>query len=557
MGRLKLGRAIADASRRALEDEVMRYAENQYLWHRHITGVDLRPHQLVYCDGFENSHTALLIASRRIGKSFSVASYLLKEAVTKPRSEINIHAALEQSKRNLRYMVDMVLNSPILMAMIEKKMGEGIGKEQLEFINGSVIQAKGQASSVDGLGATHQWWEEVDDMDLDTLYERIYPTGSMIKPGYNYGDRGQCCRIATGTIKGMGNIYTFENPREGAGIAFNVLPKYTGWHGVRWGVIPENDLVLARDVLMTPEQFARAFLCLYTESSNFFPTRVVDKCQDPHQTAINIEQMMKDSGKKYYPQQGLVTCGIDAGAQGTGEHPSEWSINFVEDLGWGRIRWLYGARFRSTENPEVVRQQMTKLIDFFRPARGYGDAFDTTFLYGLNKLCRERQITRLDPDNAENRAGRGGWNEWFIAPVRFTGPNKHLFYKNLRMILYQGKISFPYVVKDHKDYVELQKLREQLENIKKNDRSNAGYDLYDMVRNAIGDDHVDSLCLAAYAQGEFQGSVRPVGMAVEAGGFREFGPINVVDDQMFTDFGQNFNDKKAPPTTVNEFLNDE
>jgi len=539
----------------------MRYAGDEYLWHRHVTGVDLYPHQQVYCKHLREFHTNLMIASRRIGKSFSVASFLLKEAVTKPRSEINIHApALEQSKRNLRYMIDMCLNSDILMAFIEKKLGEGIGKESIEFCNGSVIQAKGQASSVDGLGATHQWWEEVDDMMLDTLYERIYPTGSMIKPSYDYGQWGQCCRIATGTIKGKGNTYTFEHPPEGAGVTFHVLPKYTGWHGVEWGIIPRNDLILARDVLMTPEQFARTYLVLYTESANFFPTRKVDQCQHPNLKCIDIVEYKKETGSPHYIAEGNVTVGIDCGGQGTGDHPSEWAIDFCEDLGWGHMKWIYGERFSATADPEEVRQQMGALCEFFRPGRGYGDAFDTTFLYGLNKYLREHGVTKRDPADWENRQGAGGWAEWHIVPIRFIGITKHQLFKNLRMQFFQQRLKIPYYVDDLPEYKELKKLRDQLENIKKADMAaTQGYDKYEMVRAAVGDDHVDATALAVYAQGELTQNVRPLGMAVEGGGFRDFSQPNIVSDQVFvqrpsgifTPIGDS-----APPTNVGDFLKD-
>lgn len=557
MSRVKLGRKIHDKTRQSLEEEIQKYAADDYLWHRHITGVNLRPHQQVYSRHFNGHHTNLLIASRRLGKSFSVASYLLKEAVTRPRSEINIHApALEQSKRNLRYMIDMVLNSEILMAYIEKKLGEGIGKESIEFINGSVIQAKGQASSVDGLGATHQWWEEVDDMDLDTLYERVYPTGSMIKPGYDYGVRGQCCRIATGTIKGMGNIYAFENPPEGAGIAFNVLPKYTGWHGVEWGIIPENDLVIARDVLMTPEQFARAYLCLYTESANFFPTRIVDQCQDPYIDVIDPVEYKKVNNVKEYQQAGTVTVGLDCGAQGTGEHPSKWSLTFTEDLGFDEMRWLYSHEWEATESPDVILSQMVDLLKFFMPARGYGDAFDTTFIHNLNRMAYRAGITRRNVDDAENRAGSGGWSEWFIVPVRFTGPNKHAFFKNLRLKFYQRKLKIPYEIDDKAYHRPLNRLRAQLENMRVKAATTTGYDQYEMIRNAIGDDSVDSIALAVYAQGELKSSVRPIGMSIESGGFREYHSQNVGVEQNFAS-RIGFKENQGPPRSMTEFLNND
>jgi len=557
MSRLKLGRYVNDNTRSALEEELHRYEDDDYLWHRHCTGVVLNPHQLVWSGHLDENHTNLLISSRRIGKSFSVASKLLKLGATKARSEINIHApALEQSKRNLKYMIDMILNSKILLPYIEKKLGEGIGKEHIEFINGTVIQAKGQASSTDGLGATHQWWEEVDDMDLDVLYERIYPTGSMLKPGYDYGKIGQCFRIATGTIKGMGNIYTFENPKGKVKMGFHVLPKYTGWHGVRWGLIAENDLILARDVLMTPEMFARAYLCLYTESANFFPVRVVDKCQDPTLEPVDIVEYKRQTGKPHYQKDGMVTIGIDCGAQGIGQHPSEWSVNIVEDLGYGRMKWLYAERYPATANPEHVRQNICRLIEFFKVDRGYGDAFDTTLIYNLNKLCYEHRLTRRNPDDYENRQGSGGWSDWFICPVRFIGQTKHEMFKNLRLIFYQQKLIIPYVVKDTKKYKEIEKLRDQLENIKKGDSNTHGYDTYEMIRDAIGDDHVDSLALSVYAQCEMNNDVKPIGIGIDAGGFRDFSGSKFGGEPNFIDRIHSFESiRSKAPTTISEFMN--
>src|SRR5688572_18666690 len=97
--------------RKAIEREIMRFKDSHYLWHKHITGVELNPHQVHWChqmDTMGDSH--LLIGSRRIRKSFTAAAYLLKEAATKAHSDVNIHApALEQSRRDIKYMHDMVL----------------------------------------------------------------------------------------------------------------------------------------------------------------------------------------------------------------------------------------------------------------------------------------------------------------------------------------------------------------------------------------------------------------------------------------------------------------
>ena len=226
--RAKTGAKVTGNFRKQVEREIKRYRGNHYLWHKHVSRVELNPHQVAWMNEMDRVGDAhMLIGSRRIRKSFTVAAYFLEEAACLPFSEVNVHSpALEQSKRNLRYMTDMVLNSDILMAYLDERLGEGIGKEKIEFMNRSLIQAKGQASSVDGLGATHQWLEEFDDMDWDTFLTRVYPTGSQIKDDHHYERHDGCCRVITGTIKGIGNIYKIEHPEGDKGLKFNVLPKY-------------------------------------------------------------------------------------------------------------------------------------------------------------------------------------------------------------------------------------------------------------------------------------------------------------------------------------------
>ena len=509
--RVRLGKKLTGNFRKGIEQEIQKYRGDHYLWHKHISGIELNPHQVAWMNQMDkrgDSH--LLIGSRRIRKSFTMAAYLLEEAACLPWSEVNVHSpALEQSKRNLRYMADMVLNSEILLAYIDERLGEGIGKEHIEFINRSNIQAKGQASSVDGLGATHQWYEEFDDMEWDTVLTRIWPTGSQIKDDHKYDKHKGCFRGVTGTIKGIGNIYKLEYPERDSKIRFNVLSKLNCWHGVAMGIIPRDDIYLIRG-MMTPHQFGRTYLVVYVESSAFYPDKWVRACQDFEYIPVIL---MLDPDY-VYPSVGTVAVGIDCGGAGSGEDSSKWAITFTEKIG-GRIYWLYSREWPPNERPDLIREQIVQLCQYFRPTVGFGDAFDTAFLYDLNRKLYQTGVTRVDVTRFENKSGKDGWDEWFIKPIRFTGPLKHQMHERMQKYIYGRVFMYPALVEDDSRYTVLEKLVNQFGNVKA-ERTQAGYNKYDVLNNILGDDIVESCIASVWAQEEITNLITPVGGSVPA-----------------------------------------
>jgi len=511
--RAKLGKKLTGNFRKGIEREIQRYRGDHYLWHKHVSGITLNPHQCAWMaemDAKGDSH--LLIGSRRIRKSFTAAAYLLEEAACLKYSEINVHApALEQSKRNLRFMADMVLNSEILLAYIDERLGEGIGKEHIEFMNRSLIQAKGQASSVDGLGATHQWYEEFDDMEWDTVLTRIWPTGSQIKDDHDYGGHVACFRIVTGTIKGIGNIHALEFPDDdlisGGNLGFNILPKLNCWHGIAMGIIPENDILQIR-AYMTPHQFGRTYLVVYVESSAFYPDKWVRFCQDVDYLPVTV---LYDPDYTY-ASIGEVTLGIDAAGAGSGDDSSLWAATFTEKIG-NRVYWLYSQEWQPNERPDKVRDDIVALCGYFRPITGFGDAFDTAFLYDLNRKMYTEGIIRTDVRQYQNKQGAEGWDRWFIKPLRFTGPAKHVMHERMQKYIYSGTFRYPSVVEDDDRYTALEKLLRQFGNVKA-ERTGAGYNKYDVMNLRLGDDLVDSCIASIWAQEEISVYGVPVGGSI-------------------------------------------
>lgn len=535
--RVKLGKQITGNFRKAIEREIMKFRGDHYLWHKHVTGIILNPHQVAWMNEMdEKGDSHMLIGSRRIRKSFTVSAYFLEEAMCLKYSEVNVHSpALEQSKRNLRYMNDMVMNSEIALAYLDERLGEGIGKEHIEFMNRSLIQAKGQASSVDGLGATHQWLEEFDDMEFDTFLTRIYPTGSQIKDQHDYGVHKACLRVITGTIKGIGNLYKIENPEQVHGkvsLKFNILPKFNAWHGVEMGIIPENDIKLFQS-MSTPHQFARTYLVLYVESSAFYPDRWVKNCVDNEYVPIDIVL----DPKIIYQRRGDVTIGIDAAGAGSGEDASRWAVTFTEKIG-NQIFWLYSQEWDPNERPETIITELVRLIAFFRPVGGFGDAFDTAFLYDLNRKLFEAGLTRIDVRRYENKQGKEGWDEWYIKPLRFTGPQKHIMHERMQKYIYACFFRYPAIVDDDKRYTTIQRLVQQLGNIKA-ERIPGGYNKYSMLNAKVGDDIVDSCIASVWAQEEITGLVFAFGgsipqmQVVQRPDFSRLGPSFLNDSRKF------------------------
>jgi hypothetical protein len=333
-------------------------------------------------------------------------------------------------------------------------------------------------------------------MDWDTVLTRIWPTGSQIKDDHDYGNKAGTFRVVTGTIKGIGNIYRLEYPDEHS-LKFNMLPKLNCWHGVAMGIIPKDDILLIRS-MMTSHQFGRTYLVVYVESGSFYPDKWVRACQDFEYTPVIV---LLDP-EYIYPAAGTVTVGIDCGAAGSGEESSNWAITFTERIG-GRVYWLYSREWSATDRPDSIREDMFRLISYFRPTTGFGDAFDAAFLYDLNKMLYREGVTRIDVSQFENKQGAGGWDEWFVRPIRFTGPTKHQMHERMQKYVYGRVFTYPSIVEDDDRYLVLEKLVNQFGNVKA-ERSLAGYNKYECLNAILGDDIVESCIASVWAQEEIK-----------------------------------------------------
>lgn len=366
-------------------------------------------------------------------------------------------------------------------------------------------------------------------MDWEVLLTRIFPTGSQIKPNYDYGAIQGCRRIATGTIKGMGNIWRLEHPDRDSPFNFHVLPKLDCWFGVAAGIIPESDIVFARDSLMTPAQFARTYLVLYTESKEYFPTSAIRACAQPELLPAAVT-----AGQRFAAT-GPVTFGMDFEGQGDSDTASATTVTFLHQPAPGMVHWLYAQEWPVGTPPGDVREEVVELCRFFRPTAGAGDAYDTTLIYEINRDLYAAGHTRINVGTLQNKPGRSGWDSWFFRPVRFHGLAKHQMYKRLQSRILGQTLRWPVPIEDHPRYRGLTRFLAQLENVKAR-QTKDGYDSFRMIRKALGDDYVDSAAAALHALGDRKAAPKAFGGGVKMGGFsthRDFAARRDFADRSF------------------------
>lgn len=469
----------------AAEKEIQRYKGNHLLWHKHVCNVDLRPHQVLWMEQMDRWPMTSVVAPPRVGKTFAVEMYCLEEAATNPWEDYRIFAPAEhQGANSLKYQIDGILASPILSAYIETRLGrKQIRSTGYTLQNGSNAEYYGQNSKLDGVNATIIRGEEFDDMDMDLWKNRILPRGMA------NNRNGLPTRIrVTGVIQGKENLYNLENDPN-----FHILQKIDIYDAIALEVIDEGFVSVLRDSL-TDDQWLRIALVQYVESRNFFWSTYLRKMQKSGYRA-GITPVTPVPGGRYETT-GTVAFGLDMGAQGGSATSSKYSLQVVEKVGLFK-RWLYGEEFEPTINPKLLRERVVALWDYFRPAGGFGDAFDANLIAQINDdLYSEGLISyNRQKEHAENRSEN--WKHWTLQPIRFSGSTKHLMFKGLQDTIHQEMMYTPLVIAGDPQYESLAKTIRQLENIKAL-QGGASYLLFEMIKKSVGDDNPDALAMCNF-----------------------------------------------------------
>jgi hypothetical protein len=484
------------------EEEIQRYAASDLLWLKHICNVTPRPQQLMYMAQMDEHPMTSTVAMQRTGKSKAVQFKNTKWCATIPKEDLRYFApAVYQARKNLKETIDNILQSPILLAYIESRLGrKQLSSTHFAFLNGSNGEAFGQDSNLDGVNATIMHIDEFDDMDIDIVKNRILPRGS----GQN--ENGMPTRVElTGTIQEeQGNLYTISQDP-----TFFKPPMFTIYHALEAGLIDRAFFALLKEQL-TPDEWLRIALCKFKGGRQFFQQKALRRMQT-RGAEMQCRVVEPEMGKQYATE-GDVAFGLDMGAQGQQATSSKYSLTVTERVGLWK-RWIYGQEWPPTTDPKVIKRDVVELWSFFRPRGGFGDAFDSNLIADINdQLYSEGLVSYSRKREGTEENSQANWDKWPFQPIRFTGYQKHWMFKTLRDDQVEGRYftPLPEIEQDDrwdpakaKNFLDpasgekaLVKFVVQCKNIRAERAPSGQYYLYSMIKPRLGDDTVDSAAMS-------------------------------------------------------------
>lgn len=478
------------------EVEVMRYAYDHALWHKHVHNVDLDPMQILKCLEMDRHPRTLDFSCRRTGKTAVKELYLLKHNATNADQEEGIVAPREaQSLVNLGYHLDAIRRSPILSAWLACKTGRvQMADTYYQFHNRSVCRAYGIMAQVDGGDLTTASLEEVDDMPRDRLYARfLLMLGSTRRLGANKASRNDPQIRITGVFKGADTLSSMVDSGE-----YRIVPIVDAYLGIELGIINESFIELMRTQL-SPDEYLRQLLCKNVSSRNLIWESHVRKA-----LAVGLESGLELAGPlpgHRYKKRGLLAFGYDASGHGEDPHASKHAFIVVEQIGNFTVT-IFAKTWPAGTDDQIVKRDLYGFWDYFRPDYAIGDAYGVGMLTQLNDELYANGLTYLDRRTiGDGNSTASTWAEWPFAPLRFEGMTKHSMATALRSIFHNGQAALPYLddfnlTDPHT--ADLRLLVRQLSNIKPMP-TQASYASYKMADPKIGDDLFDAMMAAVWA----------------------------------------------------------
>lgn len=515
---------VASASRLKMQNvaerEIMRFKNDHYLWHKHVTGVTLDPIQVLKMDLMDEHPYTLDVSTRRSRKTSTKELYNLKKLATEGNHELSILAPKEeQAKVNLRYHLDGIRSSEILSAFIATKEGKRrISDTSHEFANGSVAKVYGIMSRMDGMDTTIASVEEADDLQKDKLWgrfmltlqgtQRLYQStpGKIEKSARFTGvfqgadlmaDLVRKARHHPLTIAQMPHMLKALgiNPEDALkggemeGFRFYCLPVIDVHQALAVGLVNPNVVEMVRADL-THDQYLRQLLCIPTEGRNFFKERHL-RMMMMRGNLAGLEPVPPIPGE-VYQKRGLVVLGFDKGGHGESESASK-NAAVVLELRGNQTAWLWGKEWPADADDAPIIRELIQWAQFYRFDGGTGDAFGVSLLGRYNDDLFDRRLITVDR-NEFGGSSATSWEKWPIAPIRMEGFVKHQMFTSLEASIRNGTFITPYVHEGNKaepGYDVLHRSLQQLRNMKEA-RTTKSYNSYQMVDKKIGDDHPDS-----------------------------------------------------------------
>lgn len=488
-------RVSAEQRRRSAivaEAEIMRYAGDHALWHKHIHGVTLDPMQILKMIEMDQHPNTIDWSCRRTGKTFCKELYCLEVLACNPHEEEGIVAPrMQQSLTNLSYHTDAIRRSPILSAFVATKNGRRQLKDTgYAFANGSGAGAYGIMSNIDGDSLTIASLEETDDMPYDRLTSRFLPMlGSTRRPGVDREMKPQI-RI-TGVFKGADVLSSLIKSG-----SYRSLPTVDVYLGIQMGGIGQAwaDDMRAQN---SEAEWIRQFLCKNIQAQNWIWEKHVRRAK-----AVGLQaglQIAEPLPGARYKRRGLIAFGYDHTGHGESGTASKSALIVTEQIG-NFVVFVFAKTWAAGTDDRIIERDLVGLWAYFMPDYAMGDAYGVGMLTSVNDRLYANGLTTIDRRTiGDGESTASTWGKWPFAPIRFEGQTKHSMASMLRQVFHHGQAAIPDFDEDDSTHcADWIALLRQLPNIKA-DATRAGYSSFKMADPKIGDDLFDAACAAVWA----------------------------------------------------------
>lgn len=523
------------------EREIMRFADNHYLWHKHVHDVKLDAIQILKCEEMDMFKNTIDYSTRRLGKTFVSEMYLLKFLACHSDQELGIVAPREkQATTALKYHLDAIKRSEILSAYVDVDRGRRqMADGHYRFSNRSSASSFGIMSQIDGGDLTIARLDEIDDMPHSRLFNNFLPMlGSTRRAGAAKDAINDPQIRVTGVMKGGSTLTSlitdkgyrvigafqgeaahaelqrminlgWLSPTQVGNVGDYLYPIPIGnaIRGIELGLLQKEFIEFQR-TQVADDEFARQYLCVSTQSKNLI-------WQEWLQRAIQLgvkaelDPVVPVPGH-VYKKRGLISLGYDHTGHGEKPESSRSAVVITEDLA-GFVVPIFAKTWPPGTDESIIRRDIVAFWRYFRPDRAFGDAFGVGLIGNVNDDLYKLGLIHTDRLTLGDSTS-SNWGEWAFAPIRFEGMVKHSMAVSLASSFSAGRMVLPYVHdisqgdESFRDVEDLQSLYRQLTNIEAVATSKT-YASYKMLKRDVGDDLFDAMMAAHWAMMMGQGDV--------------------------------------------------
>ncbi len=513
------------------EREVMRFAGDHAMWHKHVHNVELDAVQILKMKEMDQYPNTIDFSSRRTGKTANKELYNLEFNACNSDQELGVVAPREaQAIVNLNYHLDAIRRSPILDSFLAYKSGrKQISDTKYEFMNRSKAGSYGIMAQVDGGDLTVASLEEVDDMPKDRLYSRfLLMLGATRRLGAAVDSKNDPQIRITGVFKGADTlsgmldsgeyhaIGSLHGTRARAAIRKMAeagwidaddmelanyrypLPILNAPNAIALGLLNEGFISGIRGEL-SRDEFVRQLLCINTASRNLVWEKHFRRAlQVGLESGLELAQPLPG---EVYRKRGLITFGYDHSGHGENPDSSKYALVVLELIGIFVVP-IFCKTWAPGTDEKVVEADIKEMWRYFNPDGAMGDAYGIGLLTSLNdQLYKEglTSINRMAIHDGESTAS--SWADWAFSPIRFEGMVKHSMAQAVRATFHNGHAAVPYY--EDRDFsdpeaADLLLMCKQITNIKP-EPSRAAYSTYKMADPKLGDDLFDAFMAAHWA----------------------------------------------------------